>query len=93
MDRQVYIILRMDKYDIIADKNKFQKMLADNSDSDYEMTDELDRDNHDIIVLGDDSDNDDTIIDDNLSDKKPIKFDADELSDSDVEENIEVIDI
>lgn len=77
----------MSKYDGLMVINGFNEMLMSDSDSEHDMSDDFDItvNNINTYEVYDDSDNDNAIIDDNISDKKPISFDMEVLSDSDVE--------
>lgn len=66
--------------------NKFQELFIENSDSEHEFCDDLDICIESKMIMVDDSDNDDAILDDNISDKKPdFNYNLDNMSDSDVE--------
>lgn len=75
----------MDKYDKLSSENKFRELLLNDSDSAPEFDDECMPDVCNGLNIRDDSECDDTIADDNVSDKKSIVLEIDTMVDSDEE--------
>ena len=66
----------MDSEGVVDVPVNFNKLLDDNSDSEQEISDDVTFNFETKLVCWDDSDNDTTHLDDDItSDKKPIKID------------------